>query len=145
MDEQAPPDSDGDVPAPEAPVPPPVRSHPHAGETPGPASPRWSASDAVAGADWQAKVADLVENIVEGVHDKVVQPVIVVARALVYGLVAGVMGLVLCVLLAIAAVRLLTVYIPGNRVWVSDAIVGGIFTAVGVFLWSRRGAATKEV
>ena len=35
-------------------------------------------------------------------------------------------------LLAITLIRLLTVYIPGNRVWVSDLIVGVLFVAAGI-------------
>jgi hypothetical protein len=32
----------------------------------------------------------------------------------------------------------LTVYIPGNRVWVSDLIVGAVFVAAGVAAWTQR-------
>ena len=41
-------------------------------------------------------------------------------------------------LLSITLIRLLTVYIPGNRVWVSDLIVGTLFVVVGFVAWSQR-------
>ncbi len=41
-------------------------------------------------------------------------------------------------LLSITLIRVLTVYIPGNRVWVSDLIVGTFFVVVGFVAWSQR-------
>src|SRR5579875_1022021 len=85
-------------------------------------------STADLGGDWPAKAADLVEAVVEGVHDKVVRPLMLVARGLVFGIVVGAMALVLSVLVAVAVVRVLDVYAFGHRVWASEALVGGIFT-----------------
>jgi hypothetical protein len=47
---------------------------------------------------------------------------------------------VLSVVVAIAVVRLLDVYVFGGRVWASDALLGAILVAGGVFAWTKRGA-----
>jgi len=95
-------------------------------------------------AEWPARVADGIEDVVEAVHDRVVRPLTLVARGLVFGMIIAVMALVLAVLAAIAAVRLLDVYAFGGRVWASDALLGALLVAAGVLAWSKRGARGVE-
>jgi hypothetical protein len=90
------------------------------------------------GADWPAKAADMVEMAVDGVFDRVVRPILVAVRAVVFGLLIATMGLVLLVAVSIAFVRLLDVYVFDGRVWASDALVGALLTAAGLFAWSQR-------
>jgi len=97
-----------------------------------------------AGADWPAKVADTVDDVVAGVHDKVIRPLMLVARGVVFGIIIAVMALTLSVLGAIALVRVLDVYAFGHRVWASDALVGGLLTLVGAVAWSRRRTRGAE-
>ena len=91
-------------------------------------------------ADWPAKVADTVEDVVAAVHDRVVRPLMLVARGLVFGIIVGVMALVLGVLAVITLVRLLDVYAFGDRVWASDALIGGLLVGAGAFAWTKRRA-----
>jgi uncharacterized membrane protein YedE/YeeE len=95
----------------------------------------------MADADWTAEITDRIESVVGAVRNKTTAPVTKVARGVVFGVVAGALGLVVLILLVIAAVRL-HVYLPfqpeGRKVWVAYAIAGAIFTAVGVFLWRKR-------
>ena len=91
-----------------------------------------------ASAEWPSKVADTVDDVVAGVHDKVIRPLMLVARGLVFGLIIAVMALALSVLGAITLVRVLDVYAFGHRVWASDALVGGLLTLIGAVAWSRR-------
>lgn len=97
--------------------------------------------------DWTTQAAEAVESVVLAVKDKTTVPLTTIARAVVYGLVMAALGALAAVLLAAAAIRVLTVYLPvgrvngaHHRVWVADLIVGGILTLVGLFLWSKRGA-----
>jgi hypothetical protein len=90
--------------------------------------------------DWQARAADTIEATVAAVHDRVVRPLIVLSRAVVFGIVVASMALVLCVLLSVALVRLLDVYAFGNRVWASEALVGTGLGALGAAAWSFRRA-----
>jgi hypothetical protein len=89
-------------------------------------------------ADWQGRVADTIEDVVGSVHDRVVRPLTIAARGLVFGIVIAVMGLVLAVLAFVALVRLLDVYAFRGRVWATDAVIGALLVAVGAFAWSRR-------
>ena len=95
-------------------------------------------------ADWPAKVADTVDDVVAGVHDKVIRPLMLVARGLVFGIIIGVMALTLSVLGAVALVRVLDNYAFGHRVWASDTLVGGLLALVGAFAWSRRRTRGAE-
>jgi len=95
--------------------------------------------------EWTGQVAEAVESAVLAVKDKTTVPLTTIARAVVYGLVIAALGAMAAVAVAVAAIRVLTVYLPVgrahgtyHRVWVADLIVGGIFTASGLFAWSRR-------
>ena len=89
--------------------------------------------------DWAAQTADSIERVVVGLRSKTTEPLERVVRVVVYGIVAAVLGIAVVVLLTIALVRAVDVAIPGT-VWRADAAIGGIFTVVGLFLWTRRRA-----
>lgn len=89
--------------------------------------------------DWPAQAADTVERLVSLARDKAVGPAIMVARAIVFGLLAAIVGLAALVVFCILAVRLLDI-IPGVRIWLADMILGIIFGLVGLMLWSKRRA-----
>lgn len=89
-------------------------------------------------ADWPARTADTIEAAVAAAHDRLVRPLVIGARAVVFGIVIAVTALVLCVLLSIALVRLLDVYAFGGRAWASEALVGAVLSLGGLAAWSRR-------
>ena len=95
---------------------------------------------AVAG-DWPKKAADAVDLAVDTIHDKAIRPAFLVARGIVFGLLAAVLVVAVVVWLSVGLVRLLDVYVVGGRVWISYAILGGIFTVIGLVAWSQRTAA----
>jgi hypothetical protein len=94
--------------------------------------------------EWPAKVADTIEDVVEAVHDRVVRPLTLVARGLVFGIIIAVMAIVLSILAAIAVIRLLDVYAFGGRVWASDALLGTLLVLAGAFAWTKRGTRGAE-
>ncbi len=104
-----------------------------------PAAPRpdapLAATDGSTSRDWTVQVADTIESVVGSIRDKTAVPLETVARALVYGILIAVMGTTALVLLTILAIRLLDYVLP---IWAVDAIVGGLFTALGLFLWRKR-------
>ena len=90
---------------------------------------------ATSSADWTVQVADTIESVVGSVRDKTAVPLETVARALVYGIVIATLGVTALVLGTIMAIRLLSYVL---EVWAAYAIVGGLFTLGGMFLWRKR-------
>jgi hypothetical protein len=109
----------------------------------GPSAPARSQIDP----DWTVQATDTIESVVTAIRDKTVVPITTIARGIVYGLIAGVLGLVALVLVAITLIRFLDVYLPfdplGRRVWVADTIVGGIFTLAGLFFLRKAKNAKR--
>jgi hypothetical protein len=99
-------------------------------------APRRVASD-----DWTVRAADGIEAVVSSVHDKAIVPVMRIARWIVYGVLAAILGVMVLVLVIIAGVRAFVIYVPPHKVWVADLAIGGTFVLAGLFLWSRRPAA----
>jgi hypothetical protein len=93
--------------------------------------------------DWPAQAADRVESVVGTIRDRTVRPLTVVVRGVVYGLIAGVLGIAVIVLLSIAAVRVVDVYLPED-VWAADLAVGMFFTLLGLVLWRKRRSTKKD-
>ena len=94
--------------------------------------------------DWASQTADQIEKVVVGLRSKTADPLDHIARIVVYGLLAGVLGIAALVLLIAGLVRAMDVWIPGE-VWVAHTILGGIFTVLGLFLWTeRRSKSDKE-
>ena len=87
--------------------------------------------------DWPAQAADRVVGLVDSVRNKTTVPLTTAARGIVYGFLAAVMGIAVVLLLAIASVRVVNVYLPGD-VWAAHLLVGTIFSAGGLIAWSKR-------
>lgn len=93
------------------------------------------------GGDWPAQAADTIVRVVGQVRDRTTGPAITAARMVVYGLLAGILGLICLVLLVIGLVRVLDNYVVGEgNTWLAHFIVGALFTLLGALLWSRRRA-----
>lgn len=109
----------------------------------GSSSPASSAPPPAARDDWPIQVADTIERTVGTVRDKTTGPAIKVARGVVYGLFALLVGIAVLVMVAISAVRALDVYLPDaafgkQHTWAAHTIVGALFTIAGMVCWSRR-------
>jgi hypothetical protein len=100
-----------------------------------------------AGADWTAQAADRIEAVVTTVRDKTTVPVQKVARAIVFGLIAAILGIMAGFLVVIGLFRL-HVYLPlghneGRKVWITYVGVGAIFLVAGMFTWRYRKPRPK--
>jgi len=96
--------------------------------------------------DWVDDTTDLIERVLDGVRDKAVVPLTTVARAIVYGLLAAIVGVAALVIAAILLVRLLDVYLDNiprapEGVWLAHLIAGAIFVIAGMLMWSKRSPA----
>ncbi len=87
--------------------------------------------------DWTHQVADVIDQAVTTVRDKTVVPAERLIRAVVAGLLAGFFVASAALLAALGVFRLIDVYFPGH-VWSAYLLIGGIFTGLGLFCWSRR-------
>lgn len=93
--------------------------------------------------DWAADTADRIDQLVGNIRSKTSDRLVGVARVVVYGLLAAVMGVMALILLVIAGIRFLDAYLP-RGVWIPYMVLGAIFVLAGVFLWSKRTAKTVD-
>jgi hypothetical protein len=89
-------------------------------------------------AEWPEKAVDKVDLLVAVVTDKAVRPVVLAARAVVFGVVIAVTTVVLVVLFSVGFVRLLDVYVWPGEVWISYLVLGSLFIALGVLAYALR-------
>jgi hypothetical protein len=109
------------------------------GPTPQPATGRAVPSQP----DWTVQAADTVERVVGSIRNKTALPLTTIARGLVFGLLAAIMGLAALVLVVIGLVRALDLLTGDGNVWIAYLILGGIFSLAGLFLM-RKATATRE-
>ena len=100
--------------------------------------------------DWPTQATDAIVNVVGIAHDKI-RIVRTVAKAIVWGLFAGVLGAVALVLFTIGILRVLDVYLPSAAVgdqhmWAAYVLVGLVFAVAGLALLrvARRVPADDE-
>jgi hypothetical protein len=94
--------------------------------------------------DWPTKAADAVDTLVTVLRDKTVRPATLIARAIIFGLIVFAAAVTTITLLAIALIRILTVYAFDGRVWLSDLVVGLVFVALGILAWWQRNEPTPQ-
>jgi hypothetical protein len=95
---------------------------------------------------WAGKQADTIVRVIDQVRQRTTRPLVVVARGLVFGIIAAAGGLVALVLVLIAATRGLQAVIEwpfshATAVWVSYLLIGGVLLIAGAVLMSKRQAA----
>jgi biopolymer transport protein ExbB/TolQ len=93
--------------------------------------------------NWAPDLADTVERVVGTIRDKTTNNVILVARGLVFGLLAGILGLAVAVLAILTFTRGLQTLLELGMSWeravyVSYFILGGICCLVGLLLMRKR-------
>ncbi len=102
--------------------------------------------------DWAALATDRIVGTIDSVREKTTDKVQLAARALVYGVVAAVLGLAALVLAVTLAFRLAYVYVgnapwirsrPGRSVWLIDLVVGVFLCLAGLAL-QRKGRRTSS-
>lgn len=92
---------------------------------------------------WASDLADTVERTVASVRERTTDKLVYLARGLVYGLIAGLLGIVVIILAVIGSLRglqsLLDLAMPWSRaVWVSYLLLGGILLLLGLLMMKKR-------
>lgn len=95
------------------------------------------------GQDWASDLTDRIDQVVAKVRSQTTDRLVRIARLVVYGLVAVVMGGMALVLVVIGLVRLVDVVVP-QEVWLTYLILGGVFTGAGLFCWSKKERPPEE-
>lgn len=95
--------------------------------------------------NWAPDLADQITEFIGNVRDKTTNNAIKAARAIVFGLLAAILGLTALVLLLIFLTRGLQALIDlltswERAVWISYLALGGIFTLAGMFLMTKRAS-----
>ena len=93
--------------------------------------------------NWAPDLADTVERLVGTVREKATKPAVHAARGVVFGVLAGILGVVAITLLLVGATRglqsLLDLAVDwAMAVYLSYFIVGGILCLAGLLLLTRR-------
>ncbi len=95
--------------------------------------------------DWAAKAATTVVGYVDTVRNATTGKALVASRSAVYFLAIGLLAIVTLFLLLIVFVRFmvnLTGNVPGvdpGEVWLAYLIIGALFSALGMFMWVKKG------
>ena len=93
--------------------------------------------------DWPVQATDAIVKVVGTAHDKVTGPIQTVARAIVFGLFATILGIGALTMLTILIGRLANNYLPDSvfgeqHMWAAHLILGLLFSLVGLILWAKR-------
>lgn len=112
------------------------------------ARPSTYAAGEVSTSDWPAQVADTIEQVVGTIRDNTTGRAITAARGVVFGMFAIFAGTAVALFLAIAAVRLVVVYLPDSvfgeeHVWAAHTLVGLPFTLAGLVLLRKARKVPK--
>lgn len=102
------------------------------------------------GSDWPAQATETIVGLVDSVKDKTTGPATSIARAVVYGTLAAIVGTAAVVLLLVVLVRgfdilaqvvldAIGIERAGRSVWIAHLITGVLFLGPGLVAW-RRGA-----
>jgi len=98
--------------------------------------------------NWAADTTDQVVKLVDNVKAKTTKPAVMLARGLVFGLLAIFLGLFALVLLLVGLTRGLQAAIEPftnqpRAVYISYFVVGGLLTLVGALLFKKRNAGAN--
>ncbi len=93
--------------------------------------------------NWASEVTDQITSLVGTVRDKTTNNAIIAVRAIVFGLLGLILGLVLVTLLLIVLTRVIQAILSNwidwdTAVYVSYFIVGGLLTVTGAFFMTKR-------
>ena len=93
--------------------------------------------------NWAADVTDSIVNTVDKVRDRTTKPLVIIARGLVFGLLASFLGILIVGLLIVGLTRAMISLIEwpldhDSAVWVSYLVIGGILCAIGTWFMARR-------
>ena len=91
------------------------------------------------GKDWTTDLLDRLDHYIDVVRSNTTDRLVRIARLVVFGVIAVIVGSMAGILALIALVRVLDVILPRD-VWLPYVVLGAIFLMAGLFLWAKRTA-----
>lgn len=91
------------------------------------------------GTDWSKDLLDRLDHYIDVVRSNTTDRLVKVARVLVYGVIALILGTMAGIVALIAAIRVLDIILP-REVWLPYMVLGAIFLVVGRFAWRKKTA-----
>ncbi|WP_426570665.1 hypothetical protein [Aquihabitans sp. McL0605] len=101
-----------------------------------------SAPKGVIPSEWPAQAADTIVDTIAMVRDRTTKPLLLAARAVVYGIIAAVVGAITFFLVLLMIVRWYDVWAPGP-VWPIYAFFAIVF-CIGGLVCLRKANAPKQ-
>jgi hypothetical protein len=91
--------------------------------------------------DWPAEAAETVVRVVDTVRSKTTANVVLVAKAIVYGTLALVLGIAILLWLLIVVFRFIDNYLPfdSDSSWDAWLLLAIVFLVAGSAAWIKRG------
>jgi vacuolar-type H+-ATPase subunit I/STV1 len=93
------------------------------------------------GTDWTTDVLDRLDHNIDVVRRNTTDRLVKIARLVVFGVIAVILGSMAGIVALIALIRILDVVLP-REVWLPYVILGAIFMGAGLFLWSKKTVPT---
>ena len=94
-------------------------------------------------ADWTKDLLDRLDHYIDVVRSNTTDRLVKVARVLVYGVIALILGSMAGIIALITLIRVLDIALP-REVWLPYVVLGAIFLVTGLFLWSRKTAPAAK-
>jgi hypothetical protein len=94
-------------------------------------------------ADWTKDLLDRLDHYIDVVRSNTTDRLVKVARVLVFGLITAILGAMAAVIALIALIRVLDIVLP-REVWLPYMLLGAIFLAAGLFVWSKKTAPAAK-
>ena len=94
-------------------------------------------------ADWTKDLLDRLDHYIDVVRSNTTDRLVKVARVLVYGVIALILGAMAGIIALITLIRVLDIVLP-REVWLPYLVLGAIFLAGGLFAWSKKTAPAAK-
>jgi vacuolar-type H+-ATPase subunit I/STV1 len=94
-------------------------------------------------ADWTKDLLDRLDHYIDVVRSNTTDRLVKVARVLVFGVIAMILGSMAGIIALITLIRLLDIVLP-REVWLPYMVLGAIFLVIGMFAWSKKTAPAAK-
>ncbi len=91
------------------------------------------------GRDWTTDLLDRLDHYIDVVRSNTTDRLVKIARLVVFGVIAVILGAMAAIIALIFMIRMLDVVLP-REVWLPYVLLGAIFLGAGWLLWRKKEA-----